>query len=497
MSSGSDEEVKELVASLQENKASLTEVDLRHKQLASHHLIEILDSLKTNSTVTNLSMTGNTLEAEVVGRLGVLLLENRTISELELDFCELDDVLLRVLIASLELRKVKLARLTLMGNATTAKVENEARHLTTEGAPKKSSNASSSASTSTSVVNEAKSSASKVLMDELLRQNALMLSELKQLRTQSDRRGVVEKKKALDQAKKHKVKVNLSNLQINELTAIGNGMGTSIFSCLVDGWQCCMKEMSLEGVSEADAKAFETEVELLEKLPYHPNIARYLFHEKSDNRYRLFMTKYAMSLREVINTRRAHVSAGTASYFYPGEIAKWVAQIANGCDFLHKNHVVHRNLKPDVILCTLDTRGYLSNLAITDFDSAKAVSKKKQAKTQIGTPSYMSPEVFCTDGSVPYTHKVDVWGLGMLLYELMTLMTPYEDEDFSKLNTLIPSGTLPSTNHIASDYDSLLQVFRECCQLDPTKRPEVKRVREMLLQVSVEFDSFEVQQVSH
>lgn len=478
-----------LVKSLVENKPALTEVDLRHKQLEPHQLIEICDALRSNSYVTNLSLTGNTLSVEVVSRLAVLLLENRTIIELELDFCELDDTLLRIITVALEVRKVKLAKLALMGNATTPKVENEARALTSEKGDKKSSS-------SLTLAIDPKSGASKALMEELLRQNTLMLEELKQLREQSERRGVVEKKKVLDQVKKHKAKVNLTNLQINELTAIGNGMGTSIFSCLVDGWQCCMKEMSLEGVSEAEVKAFETEVELLEKLPYHANIARYLFHEKSDNRYRLFMTKYAMSLRDVITTRRTNVSAGTASYFYPGEIAKWVAQVANGVDFLHKNHVVHRNLKPDVVLCTLDTRGFLSNLAITDFDSAKAVSKKKQAKTQIGTPSYMSPEVFCTDGSVPYTQKVDVWGLGMLIYELMTLMTPYEDEDFSKLNTLIPSGTLPSTDHIASDYDALLQIFRECCQLDPAKRPEVKRVRELLLQVSVEFDSFEVQQLS-
>lgn len=477
---------------MSDNKGGLTEVDLRHKQLEPHQLLEICDSLKTNTGVTNLSLTGNTLSFEVVSRLGVLMLENRTINELELDFCELDDDSLRILIAALEIRKIKLNRLTLMGNATTAKIENEARLLTTEGASKKGSSASSIVTTTS----DPKANATKVLMDEILRQNALMLGELKDLRGQTERRGVVEKKKVLDHVKKHKAKVNLTNLQINELTAIGNGMGTSIFSCLVDGWQCCMKEMSLEGVSEAEAKAFETEVELLEKLPYHPNIARYLFHEKTDDYYRLFMTKYAMSLRDVINTRRANVSAGTASYFYPGEIAKWVAQVANGVDFLHKNHVVHRNLKPDVVLCTLDTRGFLSNLAITDFDSAKAVSKKKQAKTQIGTPSYMSPEVFCTDGSVPYTQKVDVWGLGMLIYELMTLMTPYEDEDFSKLNTLIPSGTLPSTDHIASDYDALLHIFRDCCQLDPAKRPEVKRVRESLLQVSVEFDSFEVQQIT-
>ena len=73
-------------------------------------------------------------------------------------------------------------------------------------------------------------------------------------------------------------------------------------------------------------------------------------------------------------------------------------------------------------------------------------------------------------------------------------MVPYEDEDFSKLNTLIPSGTLPSTDHIATDYASLLQIFKDCTQLDPSKRPEVKRVREQLISLSVEYDSFDVVQ---
>lgn len=499
MASGSgDEELNALLRGIKENKAGLVEVDLRHKQLAPHQLLEIVDSLKSNNVVTTLCLTGNSLDASVVGRLSVMLLENRGITELELDFCDLNDDLLRILTSSLEIRKVRLHKLTFMGNMTTARGENEARLQTVEGTASSSTRKTGATSSQGEVaLNSLKNNpGARALIEELLKQNAMMQEETKLLREVADRKSATDKKRALDQVKKHKAKVNLGNVQVNELTAVGNGMGTALFSCLVDGWQCCMKEMSLEGVSEAEARSFDTEIELLEKLPFHPNIARYLFHEKSDNRVRLFMTKYAISLRDVINTRRAAVSEGTLTYFYPGEVAKWAAQIANGVEFLHKNHVVHRNLKPDVILCTLDTRGYLSTLAITEFDSAKAISKKKQAKTQIGTPSYMSPEVFCTDGSVPYTHKVDVWGIGMLLYELITLMIPYEDEDFAKLNTLIPAGVLPSTNHVAQDYDALLQIFRECTQLDPSKRPEIKRVREQLIQVAMDFDSFEVQTAS-
>lgn len=87
---------------------------------------------------------------------------------------------------------------------------------------------------------------------------------------QFDKSMRTEKKKKTEQAKKKKCKINLQNIQINEQVAESGEAG--LYSCLVDGWLCCMKEMELEGVNDNSLAAFDTEVVLLEKLPYHPNI---------------------------------------------------------------------------------------------------------------------------------------------------------------------------------------------------------------------------------
>lgn len=50
------------------------------------------------------------------------------------------------------------------------------------------------------------------------------------------------------------------------------GSNASVFECLVDGWLCAMKELDMRGVGDSVRKGFETEIEVLEALPYHPNI---------------------------------------------------------------------------------------------------------------------------------------------------------------------------------------------------------------------------------
>jgi serine/threonine protein kinase len=95
--------------------------------------------------------------------------------------------------------------------------------------------------------------------------------------------------------------------------------------------------------------------------------------------------------------------------------------IAAGLEFLHKQKVLHRDVKPDNVLCTLDVHDEVQTLAIADFDTAKVVSRSSQAKTTIGTPSYMAPEVFSSNQQ-PYDYKADVWSFGMTIYELVRHM---------------------------------------------------------------------------
>jgi serine/threonine protein kinase len=198
------------------------------------------------------------------------------------------------------------------------------------------------------------------------------------------------------------------------------------------------------------------------------------------------MTKYSSSLRRIITKRKAdnkrHPDTG---YFKMSDIARWCVAVANGLEFLHKNSVIHRDMKPDNVLCTLDVHGDVQSLAITDFDTAKTISKTSQAKTTIGTPSYMCPEVICSGNAHIYTAKADVWSMGMVIYELVTLKEPYEDEDIFEVATLIQSGQRPVIPEaVATEYKPILDIFMSCTQAKPDNRPDIKDVREQLQQLS-------------
>ena len=79
---------------------------------------------------------------------------------------------------------------------------------------------------------------------------------------------------------------------------------------------------------------------------------------------------------------------------------------------------MHRDIKPQNIFLT--RRGVCK---LGDFGISKALASTMQkAKTTIGTPSYLSPEIFNGKG---YNFKTDIWSLGVLLYEMIALRTPW------------------------------------------------------------------------
>lgn len=90
------------------------------------------------------------------------------------------------------------------------------------------------------------------------------------------------------------------------------------------------------------------------------------------------------------------------------------SQICLGIHYMHTNKVLHRDIKLQNIFLLGNGRLVLGDLGISKvLDGTMAF-----ASTQIGTPYYMSPELF---KNKPYNHKSDVWAAGCVLYELATL----------------------------------------------------------------------------
>jgi len=267
----------------------------------------------------------------------------------------------------------------------------------------------------------------------------------------------------------------LDNLQIQEKLAETGGSNCGIYSVSIDGWTCAMKELYIEDQDETTVANFEREIELLEQLPYHPNIVRYLFHTTNESTTRLFMTKYASSLRKIINDRLKNNQPFTVT-----QVLKYGIEITKGVVFLHSNNIIHRDLKSDNIFISLNERKEIANLAIGDFDTAKNVAVEKQAKTIIGTPGWIAPEVLMSKDEGGYSEKADVYSFGMILYELLTLKIPYYDVDYIRRQAIVLSGIPPNTSDIPEDYDPIVKIFLECIAFNPDNRPDAKTLRTKL-----------------
>jgi len=118
----------------------------------------------------------------------------------------------------------------------------------------------------------------------------------------------------------------------------------------------------------------------------------------------------------------------------PSEAARVVAALARVVQEAHTLGIIHRDLKPANVLLTGPLDGPLdtSRLKLTDFGLAKRLveagpTSSSSSGMVLGTPSYMAPEQAGTDKN-ELGQAVDVYGLGAILYELLTLRAPFRGE---------------------------------------------------------------------
>ncbi|XP_016311677.1 serine/threonine-protein kinase Nek1-like isoform X3 [Sinocyclocheilus anshuiensis] len=246
------------------------------------------------------------------------------------------------------------------------------------------------------------------------------------------------------------------------LKKIGEGsFGKAILvKSRTDSRQYVIKEIGISRMSNRERQESRREVAVLANMS-HPNIVQYKeSFEESGCLYIVMDYCEGGDLFKKINNQRG-------TLFSEEQILDWFVQICLALKHVHDRKILHRDIKSQNIFLTKD-----GTIQLGDFGIARVLNSTVElARTCIGTPYYLSPEI-CENK--PYNNKSDIWALGCVLYEMCTLKHAFEAGNMKNLVLKIIRGSYPPvTVHYSQDLRSLLdQLFKR----NPRERPSVSAI---------------------
>ena len=129
--------------------------------------------------------------------------------------------------------------------------------------------------------------------------------------------------------------------------------------------------------------------------------------------------------------------------------SKFFNQILRGLKYLYQNNILHRDIKPQNILISD------KNIKISDFGLAKSFEKYELINTFCGSPLYMAPEII---KNRKYTLKSDIWSLGVVFFELISKVHPYNCESKDELWDIALNNTFNINYKLLNNqYSDIIQ----------------------------------------
>ncbi|UJR27704.1 hypothetical protein I4U23_008981 [Adineta vaga] len=230
--------------------------------------------------------------------------------------------------------------------------------------------------------------------------------------------------------------------------------------------RCVLKRVSVARSTDENNElaAAEREAQLLSSLK-HPNIVSYIESFRSRDHHLNIVMAFCEGgdLYTKLKYRKKQL-------LDEAQIIEWFIQITLALQYMHERSILHRDLKTQNIFLTK-----LEIVKVGDLGIAKILDNNGAdlATTVIGTPYYMSPEIFSNQ---PYGQKSDIWALGCCVYEMTTLEHAFKAGDISSLVLKVVRGQTPPLPSADVYSQSLLELINLMLDKDAANRPSAKQI---------------------
>ena len=224
-----------------------------------------------------------------------------------------------------------------------------------------------------------------------------------------------------------------------------------------------IKRLNFKDINKKEKKQINNEVSCIKKLK-HPNIILYKDSFNDEDNYFNIVTTFCEG-GDIYNK----IQNQKGEYFNEDQILNWMVQILLALDYIHKNNIIHRDIKPQNI--------FIKNrhiICIGDFGIAKIINQiQTQTMTSIiGTPLYMSPESFNEPNSKYF--ESDIWSTGCCLYEICNLKHAFGADRWELVFNKVRTGKHQPVN---KKYSSELRdIIDSMLNVKPINRPTIPKL---------------------